>query len=127
MSYLGKRCYSNIYNTDFFILSSEFQVTWAVYKHYLGSMNPVLVILTILLILGYMALNVYSGIWLAQWTEDPVFSTNVSNITKQQAVAKYISVYAGLGLMQGNFYACFHNFTVRAVMMLVTSSYWISF
>ncbi|KAH3867982.1 hypothetical protein DPMN_031118 [Dreissena polymorpha] len=61
------------------------------------------VVVSMLAMLLYHVVSVYSMFWLTYWTEDPVLR-NQSNVVKQeysQASIFYLIIYAVMGLVQG--------------------------
>lgn len=64
--------------------------------------------LSVCLAIGLMvlnaAVNVYSSIWLSQWTNDPRFlkatMARYTDTDRQEAVNMYLGVYGGLGVAQ---------------------------
>ena len=52
----------------------------------------------------YQAINVYSSIWLQQWTDDDMLSNRslINTSTYQEKNETYLGVYGGLGVAQGN-------------------------
>ena len=70
-------------------------------------MGYLFVFLTFGQMLGNSALQVYSSIWLSQWTDDPRFmpatTANYTTAEKEAAVNKYLGVYGGLGAVQSKY------------------------
>lgn len=52
----------------------------------------------------YQAVNVYSSIWLSDWTSDSLLrNTSLSNTSAyREKNDLYLGVYGGLGIAQGN-------------------------
>ena len=80
------------------------QVSLKVYWKYIQAVGPTACLISLLIFGVKMFSTVYSGIWLADWTDDPYLAnTSLSHTQKyKDKTDLYIGVYAGLGFVQGD-------------------------
>ena len=77
------------------------QVKGHVYMHYLQSVGAFLTIITIILNVVFQVFAIGSSLWLSEWSSDTSILVNGTQDTGKRDM--YLSVYAGLGLGQGEF------------------------
>ncbi|XP_035829877.1 multidrug resistance-associated protein 1 [Aplysia californica] len=80
-------------------------VSRRVYWKYMKAIGPLSFLFSLFLYACYIAVTVFSSIWLAQWTDDK-YLANVSLKDTEEYVDKtnlYLGLYAGLGAFQGFF------------------------
>lgn len=73
-------------------------VKWEVYSHYIKSIGVKMTIGSLLLNFTFQAFQVWSNMWLNEWSNDPEAGTDhsVRNL--------YIGVYGAFGTVQGKIF-----------------------
>ncbi|XP_059158170.1 multidrug resistance-associated protein 1-like isoform X2 [Physella acuta] len=86
-------------------------VKMKVYLDYIRSVGSYSTIFSFLCYLVYMGSNIFSGIWLSQWTDDTYLANrSLSNTTEYtDRTNLYIGLYGGLGVIQGVFIYTFSS------------------
>lgn len=80
-----------------------FQVQFAVFQKYAKSMGYIALLFTMLFMVGFQSLNVFSNYWLTYWTEDKLMK-NVSlghTSEYEERYVYYLVCYTVIGVIQG--------------------------
>ena len=89
-----------------------FQVKLQVILDYLKSFGYMWALLSIVILVGYQTLSVYSMFWLTFWTEDP-FLNNASNAVNEEYSGQsiyYLTSFLAMVLVQGGVFICGYSY-----------------